>query len=85
MCALALVKEARRDDIDLVILASLDSDLIPALDEAVQTGTKVETFSWWSPEERGFEMRLSDRTRRLWNTRLNEQEFLRCIDRTNYR
>lgn len=84
LCALALVRHARRQDIDLVILASLDSDLIPALDEAVLTGTKVETFSWWSPKKRGFEMRLSNPARRLWNTRLNEQEFLRCIDRTDY-
>lgn len=68
----------------LVILASLDSDLIPPLDEALLTGTKVETFSWWSPTQRGFEMRLSDPHRRLWNTRLNEQEFLRCIDRNDY-
>lgn len=84
LCALALVRHARRDDIDLVILASLDSDLIPALDEALLTRTKVETFSWWSPTQRGFEMRLSDPHRRLWNTRLNEQEFLRCIDRNDY-
>lgn len=84
LCALALVRHARRGDIDLVVLASLDSDLIPALDEAFLTGTKVETFSWWSPDSRGFEMHLTDRRRRLWNTRLNEQEFLRCIDRTTY-
>ena len=83
LCALALVRHSRRDDIDLVILASLDSDLIPALDEAVLSGAKVETFSWWSPEQRGFEMRLSDRERRLWNTRLNEEQFLRCLDRTD--
>ena len=84
MCALALVRQARRDDIDLVILASLDSDLIPALDEAVLSGKRVETFSWWSPDDWSFEMHLSDRSKRLWNTRLGEQEFLRCIDRTNY-
>lgn len=84
MCALALLRHARRADIELVILASLDSDLIPALDEAVETGTKVETFSWWAPEARGFEMRLSDPTRRLWNTRLNETQFLKCIDRNQY-
>ncbi|MGL5826751.1 MAG: hypothetical protein ACRCYU_18365 [Nocardioides sp.] len=33
MCALALLRQARRPDVDLVILASLDSDLTPALDE----------------------------------------------------
>jgi uncharacterized LabA/DUF88 family protein len=84
MCALALLRHARRPDIDLVILASLDSDLIPALDEVVALGERVETFSWWSPDDWSFEMHLSDRSRRIWNTRLGEQEFLRCIDRTDY-
>ena len=84
MCALALLRHARRQDIDLVILASLDSDLIPALDEVVGMGERVETFSWWSPDDWSFEMNLSDRSRRIWNTRLGEQEFLRCIDGTDY-
>lgn len=84
MCALALLRHARRPDIDLVILASLDSDLIPALDEVVTLGKRVETFSWWSPDDRSFEMRLSDPSKRIWNTRLGEQEFLSCIDPTDY-
>lgn len=84
MCALALLRQARRPDIDVVILASLDSDLIPALDEVHELGERVETFSWWSPDDRSFEMHLSDRSKRIWNTRLGEQEFLRCIDRTHY-
>jgi uncharacterized LabA/DUF88 family protein len=84
MCALALLRHARREDIDLVVLASLDSDLIPALDEVVAMGERVETFSWWSPNDWSFEMRLSDRSKRIWNTRLGEQEFLRCMDRTEY-
>lgn len=84
MCALAVLRHARRQDIDVVILASLDSDLIPALDEVVSIGQRVETFSWWSPDDWSFEMHLSDRSKRVWNTRLGEQEFLRCIDRTDY-
>lgn len=45
LCALALVREARNPDIGLVILASHDSDLDPALDEAAALGTaKIETF-----------------------------------------
>jgi hypothetical protein len=34
LCALAMVREAARPDIDLAILASHDSDLEPAIDEA---------------------------------------------------
>ncbi len=43
LCALALVREAQRPDVDLVILASHDSDLEPALDEALVLGSaKIE-------------------------------------------
>jgi hypothetical protein len=33
LCALACVREAARPDVDLVVLASRDTDLVPALDE----------------------------------------------------
>jgi uncharacterized LabA/DUF88 family protein len=38
LCALAVVRQARLEDIDLVILASHDTDLIPALEEAANDG-----------------------------------------------
>jgi hypothetical protein len=44
----------------------------------------VETFSWWTPGENAYELRPSDPGRRIWNTRLNEINFLNCIDRTDY-
>lgn len=87
LCALALVREARDPEIDLVILASQDTDLEPALDEALQIGTaKVETSSWYSPRAwaRSKEIRPGG-DRRIWNTRLNEQAFIACRDRKIYR
>ncbi|NMH98748.1 NYN domain-containing protein [Pseudonocardia sp. K10HN5] len=52
-CALTFVREARQPDIDLVILASHDSDLDPALDEAAALGmAKVETFCWVDPQRK---------------------------------
>lgn len=46
LCALAVVREARRSD-GVVILASHDSDLEPALDEAVDLQqAKIETMCW---------------------------------------
>lgn len=85
LCALALVREAAAPDIDLVILASVDSDLEPALAEVLKAGTaKVETVSWYQPGQPSIELRLADKTKRLWNTRLNETNFLNCLDRTNY-
>lgn len=86
LCALALVRRALSSDVDLVILASHDRDLVPAIDEVLTLGTaKVETFSWYSPGRPSFELRPTDRAQRIRNTRLNETNFLNCLDRTSYR
>lgn len=85
LCALALVRRARSADVDLVILASQDSDLVPAIDEVLMLGTaKVETFSWYRAKRPSSELRPSDPARRIWNTRLNETNFLNSLDRTDY-
>lgn len=87
LCALAVVREAARSDVDLVVLASHDSDLEPALDEALDFGTaKIETFTWFDPDQPHRTRQLRPASgRRLWNTRLTEQEFVRCWDPTDYR
>lgn len=85
LCALALVRRAMQQDVDVVVLASQDTDLIPAIDEVLSLGTaKMETFSWYSPKEHCFQLRPTDPSRRIWNTRLNESNFLKCLDRTEY-
>lgn len=86
LCALAVVREARDPNCDLVILASQDTDLEPALDEALALQTaKIETVCWFDPTQprRTRQLRPSS-GRRLWNTRLGETEFVNCWDRTNY-
>lgn len=68
LCALSLVRQALDPDIDLVILASQDSDLKPALAEAVTLGTaKVETFSWYNPARRHKSTQINCESNRLWN------------------
>ncbi|MCH6164856.1 NYN domain-containing protein [Pseudonocardia alaniniphila] len=86
LCALAMVREARRPDVDLVILASHDSDLEPALDEAIALqSAKVETFSWFDPAQpRRMRQLRPGGARRVWNTRLGETEFVNCWDRSDY-
>lgn len=86
LCALAVVREAQRADVDLVILASHDSDLEPALDEALALrSSKIETFSWYDPAQRHRIRQLRPGTgRSIWNTRLGESEFRNCWDLTNY-
>lgn len=83
LCALAAVREAARPDIDLVILASHDSDLEPAVEAVLEmTDAKIETFAWRHPET--FSYQLARNNRRVWNTSLDESVFETCRDRTEY-
>ncbi|MGQ0573850.1 MAG: hypothetical protein ACT4RN_06550 [Pseudonocardia sp.] len=86
LCALAVVREAQRSDVDLVVLASHDSDLEPALDEAlVLDSAKIETFSWYDPAQPHRIRQLRPGSgRRIWNTRLGGIEFRNCWDLTKY-
>lgn len=85
LCALAVVREARASGVDLVILASQDTDLEPALDEAIALGgARIETVCWhlplkyWSKE-------IRPRGVRIWNTRMQEENFRASLDLTDYR
>jgi hypothetical protein len=83
LVAMAVLREARMTDTGLVILASTDTDLAPVLDEACDLHqAKIETVSWWSPTYRNQQLR-ADRAV-VWNTRLNEEDFERARDLTNY-
>ena len=85
LCALALIRESREDDIDLVILASQDTDLEPALDEAISLNSaKVETASWFESSDRRATREIRPSHHRIWNTRLNAQAFDACCDRKDY-
>lgn len=86
LCALAMVREAQDPDTDLVILASSDSDLAPALDEVRRLGSaKVETCCWFDRvNRRGYRIHPTDRSRPIWNTNLDEQVFRSVWDKTHY-
>jgi uncharacterized LabA/DUF88 family protein len=85
LCALALLREARQPDIDVVILAAQDTDLVPALDEAIQlNAAKIETFSWYEPDRPQGRQQLRPEGRRIWNTRLGKTEFMNCQDTNDY-
>lgn len=87
LCALAAVREAQDPANDLVIIASSDSDLAPAIDEVQRLGcAKIETFCWYDTVKRiGYQLHPTDRTRPVWNTRLDEQAFRSSCDLTDYR
>ncbi|MGH4013615.1 MAG: hypothetical protein ACRDSL_06705 [Pseudonocardiaceae bacterium] len=86
LCALAVVREARKPDVDLVVLASHDSDLEPALDEALALdAAKIETFCWFDSAQPHSTRQLRPGSgRNVWNTRLDETAFRNCWDRTDY-
>lgn len=86
LCALATVREAQEPDVDVVILASSDSDLSPVIDEVRHLGTaKIETFCWWnSLLKRGYQIHPTDRSKPIWSTRMDEQAFFASHDLTQY-
>lgn len=86
LCALAAVREAQDPATDVVILATSDLDLAPALDEVRRLNTaKIETFCWYDAvTRRNYQLHPTDRTRPVWNTMLNEEAFRACWDPTSY-
>jgi uncharacterized LabA/DUF88 family protein len=80
LCALALTRLAQSGMYDVVVLASRDTDLAPALDEAARLGrAKVEAVKWYKPDDR--QTFGSIRTeRRLWTTSMDEQRFRASLD-----
>lgn len=93
LCALALVREAARPDIDLVILASRDTDLVPAIDEVYdfrgmdpRRYAKVETVTWHDRDgDRNRGHLRATRPRTAFNTNLGRDCYTASIDRNQYR
>lgn len=97
LCALATMTTALEPDIDVVILASRDTDLVPALDKVADmhalrpsTVAAVETVSWhnrYAEREGAFNggsLRPSG-GRRIWNTNLDRACYDASLDRRDYR
>jgi len=85
LCALALVREAQNPDIDLVILASQDTDLEPTLDEALLLGkAKIETSSWHAPNRYRSKGIRPTYPQNVWNTKMDKSAFLSTLDTRNY-
>lgn len=97
LCALACVREAVAPDVDLVVLASRDTDLVPVLDELYdfrgadpERYAKIETVAWFDSQARadgryaGGNLRPTG-PRRIWNTNLDRACYEASIDRVDYR
>lgn len=85
LCALAVVREARNPENNLVILASHDTDLQPCLDEALSLHmSKIETVSWFEPRNYSCKEIRPTSPNRIWNTRLDFNDFEACRDQDTY-
>ena len=85
LCALAVVEQSRADDVDLVILASHDTDLEPCLDAALDIGSaRIETCQWWNPSIRHTKQLRPTGERGIWNTRMGASVYQASRDRHIY-
>ncbi|MCY3861548.1 MAG: NYN domain-containing protein [bacterium] len=82
MMALDISIGARNDVYDVAIIASSDSDFVPALEDAVHVGKRVETATWWIPKSPRGQLRLPGRN--IWNHCLDKSQFDLVRDDTDY-
>lgn len=91
-CGVRAVRFAVEPAIDLVLLASRDTDLVPVLDEIYdmrgtdpKTVARIETLTWDDPTAA---LRLGSLrpggSRKIWNTNLDRKVFEAAVDRTEY-
>lgn len=73
---------AERDEFDVAILASGDTDLEPAIDAVQSAGKRVENAVW--RPERGYARPLKATGQRLWVHRMTRQHYDWVHDPTDY-
>ena len=84
LCALALVDLARSGRYDVVVLASRDTDLAPALDNAARTTrTKIEAVKWFDPADRRTRGNISTQAK-IWTTSMTRGHFTASLDPRTY-
>ena len=82
LLAVDVVRGAYMDEFDAAVVASADTDLLPALEEALRAGKRVETASWSGPETGFTALRVPGR--RIWSHHLSRGHFERVQDTTDY-
>lgn len=82
LIAIEMVMGAVRDEFDVAVLMSADTDLVPALEAVVGLGKRVEVASW-KPAS-GWGSRLVVPGRNVWCHWLDRADFDRVRDDTDY-
>lgn len=81
LLALAMVVGAVRDEFDVAVLFSADTDLLPALEQVHAAGKQCETVGWKPPNR--YASRLRDPSGG-WCHYLNEADYQLLRDDRNY-
>lgn len=85
LVALACVREAQREDVDLVVLASRDTDLVPVLDEVCDMPRgRIETVTWYEKGGRNFGSLRPTAPRKIWNTNMGSACYQASLDPNQY-
>ena len=83
LLALDVVLGAVRDEYDVAVVVSGDTDLIPAIDSAMECGKRVENAVWQPDVGNARPLRASG-DRRIWSHRLTLKHFEWLSDPTDY-
>jgi uncharacterized LabA/DUF88 family protein len=83
LLALGLVLGAIRDEYDVAVVVSGDTDLVPAIDATLDVGKRVENAVWQPDHEHARPLRATG-SRRIWCHRLTRKHFEWVSDPTDY-
>lgn len=83
MLALDLALGAQRNDFDVAIVVSGDTDLVPAIEAAMSFGRHTENAVWWPDDRPGRPLGLGN-GQRLWCHRMTSTHFASVRDDTDY-
>lgn len=97
LCALACVRMAAQPGVDVVVLASRDTDLVPVLDEVFEfhqsnptVFAAIETVSWFNKNAHREGAKMAGGSLkptppyRIWNTNLDRTCYDASLDRREY-
>lgn len=82
MLAVDMVSGALRDEYDVAVLLSADTDLVPAAEAVLDAGKWLE-FAAWRPDV-GYASHLRIHGRRTWCHHLHRHDFGLVADSTDY-
>ena len=82
MMALDIAIGAIQNSYDVAIVATADTDFLPAVEHALAVNKRVETATWWTPKSPRGQLKVPNRN--IWNHNLDKGKFDQVRDDTDY-